>query len=181
MTRSQEILKRQRERNRREVHIKCFLVLTAGIIIGTVSLISGIDRVMADGDTYIKPEYIRYCREIGEEHHIAPELLEALIETESSGRADVVSYTGDVGLCQINPRFSRYTEQELKDPYTNIDAAAEILEGLLDKYDLAGLMAYNYGEYSEAFRRQMEKGELSEYAEKIINRSDYLQELHRGE
>lgn len=55
-------MKRQRERNRREVHIKCFLVLTAGIIIGTVSLISGIDRAMADGDTYINPEYIRYCR-----------------------------------------------------------------------------------------------------------------------
>ena len=181
MTKSQEILKRQRERNRRESHIKCFLVLAAGIIIGVASLISSIDRVMADGDTYIKPEYIRYCREIGEEHHIAPELLEALIEVESSGRADVVSYTGDVGLCQINPRFSEYTEQELKDPYTNIEAAAEILEGLIDKYDMDGLMAYNCGEYSKAFRDHLKSGKLSEYAEKIIKRSDYLQELHGRE
>lgn len=181
MTRSQEILKRQRERNRREVHIKCFLVLTAGIIIGTVSMISGIDRAMADGDTYINPEYIRYCREIGEEHHIAPEMLESLIESESGGRADVVSVTGDVGLCQINPRWSKYTAAELKDPYTNIEEAATILEALFEKYDLEGLMAYNYGEYSKSFREHMKNGTMSEYAKKIIKRSDYLQELHGRE
>ena len=174
-------MKRQRERNRREVHIKCFLVLTAGIIIGTVSLISGIDRAMADGDTYINPEYIRYCREIGEEHHIAPEMLESLIESESGGRADVVSVTGDVGLCQINPRWSKYTAAELKDPYTNIEEAATILEALFEKYDLEGLMAYNYGEYSKSFREHMKNGTMSEYAKKIIKRSDYLQELHGRE
>ena len=59
--------------------------------------------------------------------------------------------------------------------------AADILDKLFDKYDLAGLMAYNYGEFSKAFREHMEKGELSEYAKKIIKRGDYLQELHRSE
>lgn len=181
MTRSQEILKRQKERNRRSDNMKCLIVLMIGLAIGAAGFIGGAERVRAGGDTYINPEYIRYCREIGEEHHIAPELLEALIETESSGRADVVSITGDVGLCQINPRWVDYTERELKDPYTNISCAAEILERLFDKYDLAGLMAYNYGEYSKAFREHMERGELSEYAKKIIKRSDYLQELHGRE
>ena len=181
MTRSQEILQKQRKRNRRRNNFKCALVLAAGLAIGIAGFAGGIEHTMAEGDTYIDPTYIRYCREIGEEHHIAPELLEALIETESSGRADVVSVTGDVGLCQINPRWSRYTEAELKDPYTNIEEAATILEDLFEKYDLEGLMAYNYGEYSKAFREHMKNGTMSEYAKKIIKRSDYLQELHGRE
>ena len=178
MDRVKEILDKQRKRNRRRDHIKCGIVLAAGILIGSAGFVGGVERVMADGDTYIKPEYVRYCEEIGEQHSIAPELLEALIETESAGEHDVISRTGDVGLCQINPRWVEYTADELKDPYTNISCAADILEGLFEKYGLEGLMAYNAGEYSDSFNKHMEDGTLSDYAKKIIKRSDYLQELH---
>ena len=105
-------------------------------------------------------------------------LLVSLIEHESAGIPNVVSRTGDVGLCQINPRWVEYTADELKDPYTNISCAADILEGLFEKYGLEGLMAYNAGEYSDSFNKHMEDGTLSDYAKKIIKRSDYLQELH---
>ena len=132
----------------------------------------------AEGDTYIKAEYVSYCRRIGNRYGIAPELLEYLIEAESSGRADARSETGDIGLCQINLRYSRYTERQLLEPETNIRAAAEILSGLFEKYDIEGLMAYNTGEYSKTFKRHMQEGTMTPYARKIIRRSDQLQRLH---
>ena len=61
MDRVKEILEKQRKRNRRSDHIKCGIVLAAGLLIGSAGFIGGVDRVMADGDTYIKPEYVRYC------------------------------------------------------------------------------------------------------------------------
>ena len=178
MDRVKEILEKQRKRNRRSDHIKCGIVLAAGLLIGSAGFIGGVERVMSDGDTYINPEYVQYCEEIGEEHHMESWLLVSLIEHESAGIPNVVSRTGDVGLCQINPRWVEYTADELKDPYTNISCAADILEGLFEKYGLEGLMAYNAGEYSDLFNKHMEDGTLSDYAKKIIKRSDYLQELH---
>lgn len=181
MTRTQLIVERNNRRKEIRKKIHRFIASIAGLMAVTALILMCTDDAAAEEDTFIRAEYIRYCEKIGKEHGIAPELLEALIETESAGKADAKSRTGDVGLCQINPRWSRYTEEELKDPYTNIEEAATILEGLFEKYDLEGLMAYNYGEYSEAFRSHMQKGTMSEYAKKIIKRSDYLQELHGRE
>lgn len=178
MTRTQLIVERNRRRKeiRRKVHR--FIASVAGVIAATIMILAWTDAAAAEGDTYIKPEYVEYCEEIGQQYDIAPELLEALIEAESSGRADARSSTGDIGLCQINLKYSKYTEQQLLDPKTNIKAAAEILTDLFNKYDLEGLMAYNLGEYSETFREHMESGKLTDYADRIIKRSDYLQELH---
>lgn len=178
MTRTQLIVERNKRRKeiRRKVHR--FIVSVAGLIAVTIMILAWTDAAAAEGDTYIKPEYVEYCEEIGQQYGIAPELLEALIEVESSGRADVRSSTGDIGLCQINLKYSKYTEQQLMDPKTNIKASAEILTDLFNKYDLEGLMAYNLGEYSETFREHLENGTLTDYADRIIKRSDYLQELH---
>lgn len=178
MTRTQIIVERNKRRKniRRKVHR--IIASAAGVIAVTIMILAWTDAAVAEGDTYIKPEYVRYCEEIGTQYGIAPELLEALIEAESSGRADARSGTGDIGLCQINLKYSRYKEQQLLDPKTNIKAAAEILTDLFDKYDTDGLMAYNLGEYSETFREHMENGTLTDYADHIIKRSDYLQELH---
>lgn len=38
---------------------------------------------------------------------------------ESRGNSTVVSRDGCVGLMQINPRWSKYTAEQLKDPETN--------------------------------------------------------------
>ena len=181
VTRTQLIVERNRRRKeiRRKVHL--FIVSVAGLIAVTIMILAWTDAAAAEGDTYIKLEYVEYCEEIGQQYGIAPELLEALIEVESSGRADVRSSTGDIGLCQINLKYSKYTEQQLLDPKTNIKASAEILTDLFNKYDMEGLMAYNLGEYSETFREHLENGTLTDYADRIIKRSDYLQELHGRE
>ena len=53
-------------------------------------------------DTWLSPEIQGYCEEIGEEYSICPELLEALIETESSGNPQATC--GNCrGLMQVNP------------------------------------------------------------------------------
>ena len=169
---------KKRNKKSTETALKALTACMALILAMIVAAIGAITSKAGTKDTYIKQEYVQYCEKIGQQYGIAPELLEALIETESGGKADAVSRTGDIGLCQINPRWSTYTKKELLDPYTNINAAAEILVGLFEKHDIGGLMAYNVGEYSGTFRKHMQEGTLTEYAEKIINRSDYLQKIH---
>lgn len=171
-------MKKKNKNRKTVITLKILTACMALILAVIVAAIAAITSKAGTKDTYIKPEYVQYCEQIGQQYGIAPEMLEALIETESGGKADAVSRTGDIGLCQINTKWSEYTKKELMDPYTNIKAAAEILTGLFEKYDIDGLMAYNVREYSDTFREHLKNGTLTDYAEKIINRSDYLQKVH---
>lgn len=49
--------------------------------------------------------YNGYCEEIGAEYNICPELLEAIIEAESSGNPNAVGADGDIGLMQVVKRW----------------------------------------------------------------------------
>lgn len=131
-------------------------------------------------DTYIKQEYVQYCEEIGAQYSISPELLEALIETESSGNAMETSDHGAVGLTQVIPKYSRYSMYELYQPRTSIKAGAEILVEFCEKYGDAGmaLVAYNCGEYSRQFKESLRTGELTGYANKILDRAYELERIH---
>jgi len=51
--------------------------------------------------------------------------LTALIHEESGGVVDAVSASGAVGLCQIVPKYSRFTAAELRNPWLNIVACIE--------------------------------------------------------
>lgn len=108
----------------------------------------------------------------------------AMIEQESSGRADVVNETGDTGLLQVNPkwhkeRMERLGVSDLTDPYSNILVAADYLEELFQKSDgdiYLVLMKYNmkHGRAEELFY----KGKFSEYSVLVEHRARELQELH---
>lgn len=136
------------------------------------------------GDTTIPEEYQDYCIEIGEKYHICPELLMAMIEQESSGRADVVNSAGDTGLLQVNPawhkeRMERLGVSDLTDPYSNILVAADYLAELFSENDgdiYLVLMKYNmkHGRAEELFY----KGKFSEYSVLVEHRARELQELH---
>lgn len=150
---------------------------TAGVLVA--ASITFANRVDADGDTYISSEYVRYCEQIGDDYCICPEVLEALIETESGGNASAISSHGAVGLCQIIPKYSKYSKKELLDPYTNIKACAEIITDLSESYDLKDtLIAYNCGEYSATFKKYKGTSEMTKYSKKIIERAYELEEVH---
>lgn len=133
-------------------------------------------------ETYIAEEYVEYATEIGEQYNIAPELIIAIIETESSGRPGIISEDNAVGLMQIIPnyhteRMERLGVTNIYDPYSNILVGVDYLSELANKYDdlPTVLMCYNMGEYGTAIERS-ENGEWSDYAKKIMKRLQILQE-----
>ena len=132
-------------------------------------------------DTYIKPEYQAYVEEIAESYDLNPNLILAMIESESSGRRKVVSNAGCIGLMQIRPkchleRMERLGVTDLKDAYSNILVGCDFVAELYEKYEdyYAVLMAYNEGEYGGAIKRAKE-GKYSRYSKKIMARAEELE------
>lgn len=108
-------------------------------------------------DTYLSDETVTICEIAQEKYHIAAPLLEALIETESSGRQYAKS-SSSVGLCQLNVKYQRdlaletmgLSEVDLFDMETNIFTACAYLLQLIEELDADGepyqvLRAYNMG------------------------------------
>ena len=116
-----------------------------------ISSVNGINIFKLPEETDIPEEYQNYCMEIGKQYHICPELLMAMIEQESSGRADVV----------------------------NILVAADYLEELFQESDgdiYLVLMKYNMKH--DAAERLFYTGKFSEYSVLVEHRARELQELH---
>ena len=132
-------------------------------------------------ETYISEEIQAYCVEVGEEYGVCPELLMAMIETESSGNTNSVN--GDCkGLIQVSQkwhydRMERLGVSDLYDPYGNILVATDYLVELFEKHGDLPLVLMIYNGDSKAYEHY-ENGTLSVYAEKIINRSYELEEVH---
>ena len=131
-------------------------------------------------DTIVCEEYVGYAIEVaGLYDNISPELLIAIIETESRGRANVTSSGNAKGLMQIIQKWHRGRMQSLGvtnlyDPRSNILVGANLMNELLNKYDLyTALMCYNEGESGSAIRRAAQ-GNYSYYAKKIVNRMNEL-------
>lgn len=81
--------------------------------------------------------------------NLSPRLVHAVIEVESSYRADAVSPRGAIGLMQLLPTTAaRYGVTDLADPAQNVQAGTRHLRELLDALgqdiELA-LAAYNAG------------------------------------
>ena len=137
-----------------------------------------------NGDTYICEEYQGYVYEIAEVYNLCPELIMAIIETESSGRADAVSNAGCIGLMQIYPKYhqdrmERLGVTDLTDAYSNILVGCDYIAEMAYKYhDLNVVLAgYNEGEYSDAIERA-KQGEWTGYAKRVSRRSEELERIH---
>lgn len=132
-------------------------------------------------ETYIDPTYIEICTEIGEEYGICPELLMALIERESSGHADAQNGSCK-GLCQVSERWhgdrmERLGVSDIFDPEGNIRLCADFLDELHAEYEDIGLCLMVYSGKSDAVEIA-ERGELTYYAEWILDRSAELELAH---
>lgn len=77
-------------------------------------------------------------------HHIPARLLAAVIFVESTGRSDVISRSGDVGLMQINARIWHRSKAELLNPERNLEIGSRILGAYIHQYGWReGIHAYN--------------------------------------
>ena len=100
------------------------------------------------------------------QHPITPELLTALIVVESSANHIAVSKKGAIGLTQVMPRIWQFNEQELLNPYKNIEAGSEILKHYINKHGVkGGLSSYNSGKKNRSLR----------YAHYVIKVAENLQ------
>ena len=150
------------------------------ILIATIILSSSMVVTAKDNDTYIKHQYQEYCKIIGKQYNVCPELLMAIIETESSGKANAKNY-GCIGLMQVyekyhKDRMERLGVTDLTNPYQNILVGTDYLMELAEKYEDLGLVLMKYNGDSKA-NAYWETGELSEYAAGIIERSAELERI----
>lgn len=126
-------------------------------------------------------ELEEYIEAICEPRNICPELIEATIERESRWNPNAVN--GDcMGLMQISERWHRERMERLGvtnlfDPYDNILVGVDYMAELFEKYEDPGITLMIYNGDSRAKDLQA-TGELSEYAEWILNRSAELEREH---
>lgn len=138
-------------------------------------------EVNAQSEQILSDEIIGYCEDVGQEYCIAPELLMAIIERESMGKADAEN-NGCIGLLQINEkwhkdRMKHLMVTDLYDPYSNILVGADYLMELADKYgDVALVLMVFHGE-KDALEKN-EQGIISNYAKEILERSEFLEREH---
>ena len=163
-----------------EAKIRCLIICSLFWIAGMLPI--GVKAYEESRQTYIDEKYVEYATEIGNQYNIAPELIIAMIEAESSGKWNIISESGAVGLMQVIPdyhrdRMERLGVTDIFNPYNNILVGVDYLSELAEKYDdlPTVLMAYNMGEYGGAIEKA-ENLEWSDYAKKIMRRSEILQE-----
>lgn len=134
----------------------------------------------ANNDTYIKDEYISYIEEVAADYCICPELIEALIEAESSGKANAKNGSCK-GLMQVNDkchiqRMKDLGVTDIYDPYGNILVGIDYLAELFEEYEDVGVVLQKYN--GDGIAKLMNKGELSKYADNILKRSQELERVH---
>ena len=118
---------------------------------------------MTEPTWYLRMRYpLRYAdivRGHAENYRLEPELLAAVIYTESKFDPEAESQSGAIGLMQLLPATaegiaqrtggSRFETEDLYDPELNVRYGSWYLRHLLDKYDgdlRKALAAYNGGQ-----------------------------------
>lgn len=142
-----------------------------------IALVFPCTAISKDNDTWISETAQEACVEYGEQYGIAPELLEAIIERESSGQPDVENGSCK-GLMQISvkwhtDRMERLGVTDIFDERGNILVGTDLLAELAEKYgDVAVVLMAYHGEKNPAEK------EISDYANGILERSAELERIH---
>ena len=114
-------------------------------------------------DTWIPQSQIDLCESLGAEYGICPELLEAIIEKESSGKMEAKNGSC-YGICQINGAVWGY---EYDTEEKQIRKACEMLLGYECEVDEA--LARYQGQRNPKYEG---------YVEKVLTRSHELEVIH---
>jgi hypothetical protein len=97
----------------------------------------------------MKTDYSHYVQKAAEKYEIEPELIHAVIRTESNGNYRAVSKKGAMGLMQLMP--STANDMNVGNPFNpeeNIDGGTRYLRYLLEKFNgnvTLAVAAYNSG------------------------------------
>lgn len=151
--------------------IKLFLPIIMCLSISFVS-------IAKENSTYLSDEVQEICVKYGKQYGICPELLMAIIERESAGQSDIES-GGCKGLMQISDRWhtermNRLGVTDIYDMDGNIHVGADYLAELFEEYgEVATVLMVYHGEEDAVTRA--ENGEISKYADWILNRSAELE------
>jgi len=108
------------------------------------------------------------------QYQLVPELLHAVIRTESAYDPSAVSSAGAIGLMQLMPgTAARYKVGDIWDPVENVRGGAAYLRDLLDMFDQdlrLALAGYNAGENAVIkYDRQIPPyPETQQYVRKVL-------------
>jgi soluble lytic murein transglycosylase-like protein len=127
------------------------------------------------------PVVVKSARELiteaAERHGLPPEIVHALVMTESAYQENAVSPKGAIGLMQLMPGTARALEADPYDVRQNIDAGTRLLRDLLLKYEnderqvSKALAAYNAGAGAVArYGGVPPYRETVNYIEKVLER-----------
>lgn len=164
------------EDRRKKVNIKPLVSVLVMVVFLSTVVISTEAHYEAN-----KEQAIAITEEIGAKYHICPELLQAIIERESSYQPNVSSDYGCIGLMQIHPashreRMGRLGVTDLTDPYQNVLVGTDYLSDLFQAYgdDLYRILWI----YSHGNDRGYDENHPSAYAVKIVENSANLEREH---
>jgi soluble lytic murein transglycosylase-like protein len=113
-------------------------------------LASGRVEAPSQSATKRRSEHARLIEATARQYGLVPELLHAVIRTESAYNAGAVSSAGAIGLMQLMPgTAARYKVGDIWAPAANVRGGAAYLRDLLDMFDQdlrLALAGYNAGE-----------------------------------
>lgn len=103
---------------------------------------------LSTAGVYIPEDYIRYCEQYGEEYSVSPEMLEAIIWSES--RCQPLAENGICkGLMQLNIKYWLDKGSDWRNPAVNIEAGAKAINTIITNYgceDLGSILTRFHGE-----------------------------------
>ena len=106
-------------------------------------------RPAEKAEAVLHGDYSGYVHRAATKYDLEPELIRAVIKTESNGNHKAVSRKGAMGLMQLMP--STANDMNVSNPFNpeeNIEGGARYLKHLLDRFDgnlTLALAAYNSG------------------------------------
>ena len=139
----------------------------------------GIEKQVAEkedaaGQSAAFSDYGSYVRSAASKYEIEPELIHAVIKTESNGNHRAVSRKGAMGLMQLMP--STASDMNVGNPFNpeeNIEGGTKYLKSLIAKFngDLTlALAAYNAGPKTvEKFGSVPPISETKQYVKKVFS------------
>ena len=132
-------------------------------------------------DTWICEKYQQYICEVSKEYGVCPELIMAIVEKESSGKADAEN-EGCIGLMQVSEkwhadRMERLGVTDIYDPYGNILVGTDYFMELAAEYEDTYTVLHVYNGTADAVAKA-ESGDYTDYAKEIIERAAVLERVH---
>lgn len=132
-------------------------------------------------DANISRQAYDACVKYANEYCICPELVMAIIERESTGNPNAINGNCK-GLMQISEkwhvdRMDKLGVTDIYDTVGNIQVGVDYLSELFLKYEDAATVLMVYHGEKDAVKKSS-RGEISDYAKGILERSQELERLH---